>query len=74
MCIVSPKYKPCVTRENKGVNRLLVRFHNALYGTMLASIIYYRKFTKSLTDTGFEINSYDPCISNKVIGGSHMTI
>ena len=41
---------------------------------MVASIIYYRKFTKSLTSIGFEINPYDPCIANKAIYGSQMKI
>jgi hypothetical protein len=48
---------------------------NALYGTMVASLLlYYRKFTKSLTQIGFEINPYDPCVANKIIEGKQMTI
>ena len=41
---------------------------------MLASILYYLKFTKSLKCIGFEINLYDPWVSNKVIDESHMEI
>ena len=36
-------------------------------------MIYYFKFTKSLTSISFEPNSYDMCITNKVIDGSQMT-
>ena len=41
---------------------------------MVASLFYYWKFTNSLTSIGFDINPYDPCIANKVIDGSHITI
>ena len=41
---------------------------------MVASLLYYRKFGKSLTDIGFVINPYDPCVTNKMIDGKQMTI
>ena len=41
---------------------------------MVASLLYYRNFTKSLTDVGFKINPYDLCVANKMIDGQHMTI
>jgi hypothetical protein len=53
---------------------LLLQCQNALYGTMVASLLYYQKFVKSLTDIEFMINPYDPCIANKKIEGEQMTI
>jgi hypothetical protein len=41
---------------------------------MVASLLYCRKFVKSLTDIDFIINPYDPCVSNKIIEGEQMTI
>jgi hypothetical protein len=41
---------------------------------MVASLLYYRKFVKSLTDIDFIINPYDPCVANKIINGKQMTI
>ena len=67
-------YKPFVTKDKKGVKQLVVQCQNALYGTMVASLLYYRKFVKSLTDIDFEINPYDPCVANKIIDGTQMTI
>ena len=67
-------YKLHVTTDKKGVKQLLVQCQNALYGTIVASLLYYRKFTKILIDIGFMINPYEPCISNKIIDGQHMTI
>jgi hypothetical protein len=52
---------------------LLVQLQIALYGAMVASLLYYQKFVKSLTDIDFIISPYDPCVSNKIIEGEQMT-
>jgi hypothetical protein len=49
-------YTSYVSRDKKGMKQLLVQFQNALYGTMVAILLYYRKFVKSLTDIRFIIN------------------
>jgi hypothetical protein len=69
-------YKSYVTENKKGIKQLLVvQCQNALYGTtVVASLLYYRKFAKSLTDIEFKINPYDPCVANKMIDGEQMTI
>jgi hypothetical protein len=67
-------YKPYVSRDKKGMKQLLVQCQNALYGTMVASLLYYREFVKSLTDVGFIINIHDPCVASKIIEGKQMTI
>jgi hypothetical protein len=67
-------YQPYVTKDKKGVEQLLVQCQNALYGIIVISLLYYRKFAKSLTDIQFIINPYDPCVANKIIRGKQMTI
>jgi hypothetical protein len=67
-------YKSYVSRDKKGMKQLLVQCQNSLYGTMVASLLYYRKFVKSLTDVGFIINPYDPCVAKNIIEGKQMTI
>ena len=67
-------YKSYATTDKKGVRQLVVQCQNALYGTMVASLLFYRKFTKSLIEEGFELNPYDPCVANKMIEGKQMTI
>jgi hypothetical protein len=67
-------YKSYATTGKKGVKQLLVQCQNALYGTMVPSLLYYCKFNKSLTEIGFELNPYDPCVANKMIKGKQMTI
>jgi hypothetical protein len=67
-------YKSYVSRDKRGMKQLLVQCQNSLYGTMVASLVYYRKFVKSLTDIVFIINPYDTCVANKIIEGKQMTI
>jgi len=72
---IDPKtYKPYVTNDKNGTKQLVVQCLNAIYGTMVASLLYYRKFCASLTSIGFEFNPYDPCVANKMINGKQMTI
>ena len=67
-------YEPYVTTDRKGTKQLVVQCQNAIYGMMVASLLYYRKFCNSLTGIGFEFNPYDPCVANKIINGKQMTI
>jgi len=67
-------YGPYVTTDKKGVKQIIVQCQNALYGTMVASLLYYRKFAKSLKNDGFTFNPYDPCVANKIVNGKQMTI
>jgi hypothetical protein len=62
-------YEECVTKDKKGVAQLLVQCQNALHGTMVASLLCYRKFVKSSTSVGFVDNPCDACVANKMING-----
>jgi hypothetical protein len=72
--IAPEAYKYYVSQDKKGNNQFLVQCQNALYGTMVTSLMYYRKFMKSLTDIDFIINPYDPYVANKIIEGKYTTI
>ena len=74
LCEIYPYYKIYVTRDKNGVKQLLVRCENALYGTMVVSLLFYRKFTKSLKEIGFKQNPYDTCVFNTITMGSQMAI
>ena len=67
-------YKLHVTTNKNGVKQLLVQCQNTLYGTMVSSLLYYRNFTRILTDVGFKINPYDQFVANKIIDRKQMTI
>jgi hypothetical protein len=53
---------------------LIVECLNAVYGTMVAALLYYKKFVKSLTKQGFKLNPYDGCVANKIVKGKQITI
>ncbi len=60
-------YGPYVSTNKQGRKQLLVECLNAIYGTMVASLLYYCKFTRSLKNQGYTMNPYDPCVWNKMI-------
>jgi len=41
---------------------------------MNSALLFYRKVLSELKGMGFEINPYDPCIVNKMINDSQMTM
>jgi hypothetical protein len=67
-------YSLFVTNPKGHEKQLIVQYKNAIYSTMVASLLYYKKITKSVINCGFEFNPYDPCVANKMIEGSQMTI
>ncbi len=67
-------YTPFVTNDKRGNKQLLVICLNAIYGTMMAGLLYYEKFTASLKSKGFTKNPYDPCVWNKTVRGKQLTI
>ena len=47
---------------------------NALYGIMNAALLFYLKFFKNIKSIGFELNTYDPCVANKIVDGAQLTV
>jgi len=75
LCKIAPEvYLPYVTVNKRGEKILIVQCLNALYGTMVASLLYYKKFVKSLRRNGFKLNPYDPCVANKIVNSKVLTI
>ena len=46
----------------------------ALYGLLKSALDFYLKLRGDLGSIGFEVNPYDPCVANKTIQGTHMTV
>jgi hypothetical protein len=46
----------------------------ALYGMMIASILYYKKFRKDIESIGFEVNPYNICVANRQVNGKQHTV
>ena len=66
-------YRKYITIENGRVV-LYVEALKAIYGTLKAALLFYKKLVKELKSIGFEINPYDPCVANKMINGKQCTV
>ena len=66
-------YGKFVVIEN-GKTVLYLLLKKALYGTLKAALLFYKKLSEILKTWGFEINPYDPCVANKMIDGKQCTI
>jgi hypothetical protein len=53
---------------------LYVRMLKALYGMLVASLLYYKKFVKDIKSIGFILNPYDPCVANRMIEEKQQTL
>ena len=67
-------YGPHVITDRKGVKQLIVQRQNAIYGTMNSILLYYKTLRNILEDEGCDFNPYEPCVANKIIKGSPMSI
>jgi hypothetical protein len=63
-------YNDYVINEGKH-NIIYVRMLKALYGMLISSILYYKKFRKNIELIGFEVNPYDICVSNRKLTESN---
>ena len=66
-------YKDYVVYEN-GVKVLYVECLKAIYGTLQASLLFYKKLRKDLEEIGFKVNPYDPCVANRIVNGKQHTV
>ncbi len=67
-------YGPYVSTNKSGQRVLIVECLNAVYGSMVAALLYYKKFVNSLTKKGFKLNPYDGCVANKIVNGKQIEI
>jgi len=53
---------------------LYVLMLKGLYGMLIASLLYYRRFVKDIKKIAFVLNPYDLCTTNRIINGLQHTI
>jgi Reverse transcriptase (RNA-dependent DNA polymerase) len=74
LLLVDNKYAEFVTHEN-GRRVLYVELQKALYGTLQASLLFWKELSNFLVkELGFEFNPYDKCVVNKMVNGKQCTI
>jgi hypothetical protein len=53
---------------------MYVSMLKALYGMLISSILYYKKFRKDIELIGFEVNPHDICAANRKVNGKQQTV
>ena len=73
ICKLNPEYRKYIVWE-RGKKVLYLQLIKALYGCIKSALLWYECFTKCLLNMGFKLNTYDPCVANKMINGKQCTI
>jgi Reverse transcriptase (RNA-dependent DNA polymerase) len=60
--------------NDRGKEALYVKLKKALYRTMRAGLLFWRKLTHKTKKMGIKINPYNECVANKIIDESACTI
>jgi len=53
---------------------IFVRCNKAIYGTLNAALLSYKKLVGHLSEWGFTMNPYDPCVWNKIINEKQTSV
>ena len=67
-------YGPCINIYVKRIKQLITQCMNSIYGTMVAIILYYFKFCKTLTLNKFNMNPYYSYVANRMVNGLQKSI
>ena len=67
------KWKKHLRKEN-GKWVIYVICKKAIYGTMNAALLAYKKLAKLFRSWNFKMNPYDACVWNKLVNGKQFTI
>ena len=67
-------YRKYVTTGPNGEPILYMKLLKALYGLLRSALLFYTKLRGDLECMGFEVNPYDPYVSNNMINWSQMTV
>jgi hypothetical protein len=67
-------YGPYVSTTKTGQKVLIVERLDAIYRMMVAALLYYKTFVKSLVNHVFKLNPYNGCVANKTVKGKQITV
>ena len=75
LCEINPSLEQYVIWSRDGKQKYLYgELQKAVYGTLLAAIIFYNKLSDYLIKEGFVKNEYDDCTFNKLVNGEQITV
>ena len=61
-------------RYENGKKVLYVKILRAIYGCIESALLWYKLYSETLEGMEFVINTYDWCVSDKMINGNQCTI
>ncbi len=67
-------YQKYVTVDRRGMPILYVKIWKALYELLRSPLLFHCKLVNNLEGAGFVLNPYDPCVANKMVNRSQMTV
>ena len=67
-------YGPFVVIDKNGKRTLYLQVLRALYGMLVAAMLWYKTLRKDLEEIGFVFNPYDACVANRTVEGTQHTI
>ena len=67
-------YRKYVITSKQGVPMLYVKLTKALCGILRSAMLFYNNIRGHLEGKGFKVNPYEPCVANKLVNGSKMTV
>ena len=71
---IAPETYQEYVHQRRGQAYIYCRVNVAIYGTLKAALLFWKKLSSSLKQRGYVINPYDWCVANKDINGSQCTI
>jgi hypothetical protein len=71
---VDPKLYNKYLCEEKGKSVMYVQLQKALYGTLSASLLFWKDLSGHLKKEGYVANPYDSCVMNKTVNGKQSTV
>jgi hypothetical protein len=75
MVQVAPNiYRKYITVDKKNTAVLYVKMQKALYGLLRSALLFYRRLVGDLERDGFVLNPYDPCVANKQVNSTQLTV
>jgi hypothetical protein len=71
---MDPKLYRKYVRDENSKAVLYVELLKAIYGTLIAALLFWKLISSKLILWGFKIKPYDWCVTNKMIDGKQCTI
>jgi hypothetical protein len=72
--VASNLYKKYTSVDRKGTAIRYVKMQKAIYGFLRSALLFYKKLVADLESIGFKLNPYDPCVANKEVNETQMTV